>query len=136
MLLWIQAHIIEVFVGLCAITIYFVWRSGQSSTSQFRLREHERVRRATSEPGGDLADARLQKRERLALPGIRLDGAPHEILGVSAYASKREIMDAYKKLMKQYHPDKVAAPGSAQWNEAQKIATAINAAKEKLLNSR
>jgi DnaJ-domain-containing protein 1 len=136
MLLWIKAHIIEVFVGLCAVTIFFVWRSGQSASSQFRLREHERQRRATPEKAADLADARLKKREQLALPGIRLDGAPHEILGVSAQASKREIMDAYKRLMKQYHPDKVAAPGSAQWNEAQKIASAINAAKEKLLNVR
>lgn len=136
MLLWIQTHIIEVFLGLCALTIFFVWRSGQVNPSQFKLREHERVARTKTEPGSGLAEARFEKKSPLALPGIRLDGAPHEILGVSAQASEREILDAYKKLMKQYHPDHVAPPGTDQWNDAQKIAIAINSAKEKILSSR
>lgn len=34
-----------------------------------------------------------------------------EVLGVSAQASPDEIRDAYRSLMAQYHPDKVASQG-------------------------
>ena len=36
---------------------------------------------------------------------------PHEVLGVSSAASKKEIHRAYLKLANQYHPDKVAHLG-------------------------
>lgn len=35
----------------------------------------------------------------------------HEVLGVAPSATADEIRGAYKKLMSQYHPDKVAALG-------------------------
>jgi hypothetical protein len=74
-----------------------------------------------------------KKAEPLRLPGIRIDGTPHEILGVSPQATRREIQKAYRNLMKRYHPDVVAPAGTPQWKEAQKIAEAINRAKELLL---
>ncbi len=69
----------------------------------------------------------------MRLTGIRIDGAPHEILGVSPQASPEEIQSAYRSLMKRYHPDRVGRPGSREWNDAQQIAEAINRAKELLL---
>lgn len=111
--------------------------------SAFRLRESERLKgRKTGSraPGMEsLADARMKSKPRAAplqLEGIRLDGAPHEILGVSAQATAPEIQKAYRDLMKRYHPDRVGSPGTREWTDAQRIAEAINNAKEQLLKGR
>jgi DnaJ-class molecular chaperone len=69
----------------------------------------------------------------LQLAGIRIDGLPHEILGVSARATEVEVQSAYRELMKLYHPDKVGRPGTREWNDAQKIAEALNSARKKML---
>ena len=37
--------------------------------------------------------------------------SPHEILGVTAKSSQAEIKSAYRKLINQYHPDKVGHLG-------------------------
>ncbi|MGE0614058.1 MAG: J domain-containing protein [Bacteriovoracia bacterium] len=66
---------------------------------------------------------------------MRINVPPHELLGVPLDATQAEIKRAYKRLMKQYHPDSVAAPGTSQWQEAQKIAAALNEAKETLLKT-
>jgi DnaJ-domain-containing protein 1 len=55
-------------------------------------------------PSGPSADARAA-----ATPDPPL--AWHQILEISPQASVDEIRDAYKKLMGQYHPDKVASLG-------------------------
>ena len=39
-------------------------------------------------------------------------GSWHDVLGVSSQASVDEIRSAYRRLMSQYHPDKVASLGS------------------------
>lgn len=36
---------------------------------------------------------------------------PHEILGISPDASKKEIQNAYKQAIKKYHPDKLSHLG-------------------------
>jgi len=36
---------------------------------------------------------------------------PHEILGITPDASKKEIQNAYKKAIKKYHPDKLSHLG-------------------------
>jgi hypothetical protein len=87
-------------------------------------------------PGQDLASARIARNEPMRLAGIRIDGTPHEILGVRVGAGTEEIQKAYRELMKRYHPDKVGAPGSREWHDAQKIAEAINRAKDQLLKKR
>jgi len=81
------------------------------------------------------AEARLRK-EPLQLGGIRIDGRPHEILGISATATLPEVQKAYRDLMKHYHPDRVGSPGSREWQDAQKIAEAINRAKEEMVKAR
>jgi len=67
---------------------------------------------------------------------LNIHGQPHEILGVSLQATPKQIQKAYRELMKKYHPDKIAKPGTANWTQAQKIASAINDAKDKLLAAR
>ena len=120
---------------------YFL--KSQNPDSQFKVRESD-VR--PPRPGSsisqndDLAQARLKPQaesarqaEPLRLTGIRLDGAPHEILGVSKNASTDEVRLAYRELMKRYHPDRIGPPGSREWKDAQRIAEKINEAKDHLL---
>ena len=54
---------------------------------------------------------------------------PYKILGVSPQATDEEIKAAYRKLAKQYHPDR--NPGDA---EAAKKMQQINAAYEQIKN--
>ncbi len=75
----------------------------------------------------------MTKSEPLRLSGISIAGEPHEILGVRKTAAPAEIQKAYRDLMKRYHPDLVGPPGSREWKDAQKIAEALNRAKDELL---
>jgi hypothetical protein len=115
-------------------------RSRVGSDSGFAVRESDlRKPKAASAtlPAGssknDLANAKLERKVPLALEGIRIDGPPHEVLGVAVGASEEVIQKAYRERMKRYHPDKVGRPGSREWQDAQKLAEAINAAKNELL---
>jgi hypothetical protein len=105
----------------------------------FRPGAEETSRPGARRKGPDLlAEARIKRTrqaEPLRLTGIRIDGAPHEVLGVSADATAAEIQSAWRELMKRYHPDRVGRPGSREWQDAQKIAEAINHAKDELLKS-
>jgi DnaJ-class molecular chaperone len=83
-----------------------------------------------SRPGSDSAGGVKQ------LPGFRPDATPREILGVAENASEQDINRAWRDMMKRYHPDQFARPGTWQWKEAQKIATRINEAKDALLKSK
>lgn len=65
-----------------------------------------------------------------------MNAAAHEILGISPSASVEEVQKAYRELMKRYHPDKVGRPGTREWSDAQKIAEAINHARDTMLKSR
>lgn len=104
--------------------------------SLFQVREAD-----LKKPGGtrdrtgkdELAHAKLKRHEPLRLGGIRIDGPPHEVLGVKVGATPEEIQKSYRDLMKRYHPDLVGRPGSREWNDAQRIAEALNRAKETLL---
>ncbi|MBN22355.1 MAG: hypothetical protein CL678_13820 [Bdellovibrionaceae bacterium] len=98
--------------------------------SQFKKKESY----DPSKHGEGLGNATLKRPQ--ALPGIVIDAPAHEILGVPMNASPEEIKKAHRELMKQYHPDKIASPGSPQWEEAQKIASAINDAKKEMLLGR
>ena len=57
---------------------------------------------------------------------------PHEVLGVAADASQDEIKSAYQRLIRQYHPDRVADMGPEIREVAERRAKEINAAYEQL----
>ena len=114
------------------VSVYLMTR--RKDESSFRVREADKKNSLKSgTQGSSLADAKLKRNEPLRISGIRLDGEPHEILGVSRSATAVEIQRAYRELMKRYHPDIVGRPGSREWSDAQKIAEAINAARNQLL---
>jgi hypothetical protein len=122
------AYLVQVILGAFFIGA-LLWVRNREKSSFFRPSEP----RAKPEPQPE-PQARLSaKNPTLLLTGIKLEGMPHEILGVSPQATKKEIQKAYRDLMKRYHPDVVAPAGSARWREAQKIAEAINRAKEAML---
>jgi hypothetical protein len=105
--------------------------------SNFRVREADRPappNPADLKKKSELANAKIERKSPLLLEGIRLDGPPHLILGVPRSATQDEIQQAYRNLMKRYHPDKVGPPGSQAWKDAQKIAEVINQAKSEMLN--
>lgn len=57
----------------------------------------------------------------------------HDVLGVAADASASEIKQAYRRLMKEHHPDRVAGLGEAEQAQAEERSKAINRAYAQLL---
>jgi DnaJ-class molecular chaperone len=116
-------------IGIALIIIGLVfWFKNKSTDSGFKVREADRVKKPTGEGTG-------KRQEPLRLTGFKLNAPAHEILGISPQATSKEIQKAYRDMMKRYHPDKVGRPGSREWNDAQKIAEAINRAKEEMLQA-
>lgn len=60
----------------------------------------------------------------------------YEVLGVKSTSSKEEIYSAYKNLLKQYHPDKVASLGEEIQNVARSKSQEINSAFQKIKEER
>jgi DnaJ-domain-containing protein 1 len=141
--------LIELSMGVF-IAVMAWWMRPRSPESNFRVRESDlkksRLENGKNQKKGPdlLAEARIVHRKPLGKPlgeplqlmGIRIDGAPHEILGVSIDANPDQIQRAYRELMKRYHPDKIGLQGSRAWKDAQKIAEAINLAKQVMLDKK
>jgi preprotein translocase subunit Sec63 len=66
------------------------------------------------------------------LPGQPDHRAPHDVLGVSAGASEDEIRRAYQRLVRQYHPDRVATMAPELRALAEQRTKEINRAFESL----
>jgi hypothetical protein len=116
-------------IALTIITLVF-WFKNKSTSSAFKLREADRIKKTT-----DQAAAKSTRKEPFRLTGFKVDAPAHEILGISSNATVKEIQKSYREMMKRYHPDKVGRPGSREWHDAQKIAEAINRAKEEMLQA-
>lgn len=63
-------------------------------------------------------------------------GAWHEVLGITAGASAEEIRGAYRNLIGQYHPDKVASMGEEIRLVAERKSKEIIAAYQEGMRSR
>jgi hypothetical protein len=128
----------QVLIGILFFVSVFLIRGGlRDSPSQFNSFEDDANKDAHLFPSIDAPSSQPKKEKAkiLQLTGIRIDGAPHEILGVKAGADEKSIQKAYRDLMKRYHPDLVGPPGSREWTDAQKLAEAINLAKEEMIRS-
>lgn len=135
LMVYLQAVFLLLVFGLVA---FYVRQSNRAS--QFKLREADRMAAKKKKARGEITNAppapKTSSEKMRALPGIDISGSPAEILGVSNDASIKEINRAYRDLMKRYHPDKIGRAGSAQWQEAQKIAEAINHARDVLIKAK
>ena len=58
--------------------------------------------------------------------------APYRVLGVDPAASQAEIDSAYRRLISQYHPDKVAGAAPELREAAERKAREINAAYDRI----
>lgn len=58
--------------------------------------------------------------------------SPYEVLGIKSRASEKEITSAYRQLVQQYHPDKVADMAPEFREIAERRMKEINAAYEEL----
>ena len=63
---------------------------------------------------------------------LRARENPYTELGLTAEASDAEIDQAYRRLISQYHPDKVAGAAPELRDQAEKRARAINAAYDRI----
>ena len=63
-------------------------------------------------------------------------GASYRALGLSPEATDDEIDRAYRRLMSQYHPDKVAGAAPELREQAEKKAREINAAYDRIMTRR
>jgi DnaJ-class molecular chaperone len=109
--------------------------------SQFRNREAERndLDKILNQ-GQKLENAKLPQSKRntpppppLQLPGINLNGEPHEVLGIRADASEEVIMKAYKDAIKRFHPDRIQGQAQDQIRFYQEASARINDAKNAMI---
>ena len=138
---FISTHFIQIQWVVLIFGILYVIRilNSNSTRSQFRVREADRTDLNRLKGGPSLADAKLNVKKPppppLLLPGMRLDGEPHEILGVKVDASEAEVMKAYKDAIKRFHPDRIQGEAQSQLQFYQEASAKLNWAKEEMLRS-
>jgi DnaJ-domain-containing protein 1 len=115
---------IQLIIFIGGILIWYRFAQTNKTETRFRSREADRKDLDRLRAGPDLGEAKLVhkpqpiKAQPLALPGIRMNGEAHEILGVDENASEAEIMKAYKESMKRFHPDRIQGQASSKLNQA------------------
>ena len=71
----------------------------------------------------------------LSLGGNTIDDA-YKVLGISPDATDEEVRKAYRNLVRQHHPDRVATLGNDILEAAKKKMQEINEAKDKIYKAR
>ena len=124
---WIADHFQSIQWILLLAFVLIGWISFRKNEpkSQFRVREADLPPKASEKPKKPVSP--------LELPGIRLDGKPHEILGIPSDADEAEIIKAHKELIKRFHPDRIQASTPEMEKFYQSAAVQINRAKEMML---
>jgi DnaJ-domain-containing protein 1 len=132
---WMTGHfgLLQILISAAFILFWLRARNRAAAKSRFKLREADRDLKFARGSAAAAAAREPAKKDPLRLGGIVKDGAPHEVLGISALASESEIQKAYKEKMKRYHPDRLGRPGSREWTEGTAIAEAINRARDAML---
>ena len=124
--------------AILVLILVAAWTGLRSrKSSQFRVREADRTDADRIKKPSQLAEAKLSRPAPppppLALPGIRLSGEPHEILGIRPDASEAEIMKAYKEAIKMYHPDRIQGQAQDQLKFYQEASAKLNEAKNQMI---
>ncbi len=106
-------------IGMTALLWWYLRRYAQKKAQQTFQRK------AQSSQASDHRESGQEHEESQDLP-------PHEVLGVSHDANQDDIEKAYRKLMKEYHPDRVHGLGKELQEMARKKTQLINAAYQEL----
>ncbi len=138
----VSQHFVKIQWVVLIAGIIFCFRilKGAHPKSQFKVREADRADAIRTKGGPDLAQAKLNQSKQkapppppLGLPGMRMVGEPHEILGIAEDASEAEIMKAYKEAIKRFHPDRIQGQAQEQLKFYQEASSKLNSAKEEML---
>jgi DnaJ-domain-containing protein 1 len=141
---FIAHYFVKIQFAIFVIGALFCIRILQSGKTQtnFKSREADRTDLDKLRNGPGLADAKMRPQKPttpppvpLNLPGIRLTGEAHEILGVDENASEAEIMRAYKESIKRFHPDRIQGQAKDQIQFYEQAAAKLNQAKEDMVKS-
>ena len=136
---------IQMGILIFGALLILVYLRNKSTPSQFKNREANRKdldqlwKRGEDLSQSRLVDKKPQSRPAtpppppLALPGLRMNGAPHEILGIAENATEAEVMKAYKEVIKRYHPDTIQGAAQDQILFYQEASARINEAKNVLI---
>nr|QWT21544.1 J domain-containing protein [Bacillus sp. NP157] len=73
------------------------------------------------------------KQARNTLAPINIRRPWHEVLNVAPDATREQIVDAYRRLIREFHPDRVVNQGKAARDEAEQRAAEINVAYDEAL---
>lgn len=123
---------LQIVVGT-AFVVIVLWIRSRRTPSGFKEPSDELPKKKKPAPTAGKATSSVRSSGPAQLTGIRIDGAPHEVLGVAIDAPPEQVQQAYRELMKRYHPDKLGRPGTPQWKEGQRIAEALNHARDRLI---
>lgn len=83
-------------------------------------------------PGGGLIGLLVGHAFDAGWIGSGGNAAPYRVLGLTSDATDAEVDQAYRRLMSQYHPDKVAGAAPELREQAEKKAREINAAYDRI----
>ena len=142
---WIARNFQKIQVIFLLAVLFLIWTflKNNRGQSNFKSREADRgdLDRILNS-GPDLAQAKMRRKPPeqpppppLSLPGIRLEGEPHEILGIREDASEAEIVRAYKDAIKRFHPDTLQGKSASELRFYQEASARINDAKNRMLKS-
>ena len=113
------------------LVIFVGWIVALLLRAVMKLAQRARTGTYTGSPGPWGQNQRNQQQGPGDNPSQR-HRSPHEVLGVRPGASQEEISAAYRRLVQQYHPDKVADLGPELRELAEQRMKEINAAYQSL----
>ncbi|MDO8749842.1 MAG: J domain-containing protein [Dehalococcoidia bacterium] len=113
------------------LVIFVGWIVAFLLRAVMKAAQRARTGTYTGSPGPWGQDQRNQEQGPRDNPSQR-HRSPHEVLGVHPGASQEEISAAYRRLVQQYHPDKVADLGPEFRELAEQRMKEINAAYQSL----
>lgn len=138
MVKWIADHFMQFQIAF-VIMVLLIWRIMKSGPSETGFKSREANRKDLDQLLKDKsssAQSKIKKKSPtpiLGLPGITLNGEPHEILGVARNAAETEILRAYKEKIKLFHPDRIQGQAREQIRFYEEASAKINQAKETML---